>query len=344
MKLTKRKDGRYCTSRTINGERVFFYSSERTEKKAEKDIENQMLAYTEKKEEGKSFRTIAENWDSEYRKRISDINYRKNTKAAYKRILDYFSPYGAIDTITLVDINLFLSRLISQGFYKKTIACHKSVLGMIFQFAVLHGFLHSNPMSDIRLPNNLPRSERQMPTTDDIRVIDSHYEGFDLLPYFLLYTGLRKSEALALSYKDIDFKRKIITVNKHLIHDGNKPIIEDRTKTVNSRRTVVLLDRLADKLPHNRIGLVFCNDDGSPFTSKQYDSQWSNYQKKYGVNITAHQLRHAYATMLFEAGVDLKDAQDLMGHSDINLTRQIYTHIRDERKLETTNKLNAFNF
>lgn len=48
--------------------------------------------------------------------------------------------------------------------------------------------------------------------------------------------------------------------------------------------------------------------------------------------------------MLFEAGVDLKDAQDLMGHSDINLTRQIYTHIRDERKLETTNKLNAFNF
>ena len=48
--------------------------------------------------------------------------------------------------------------------------------------------------------------------------------------------------------------------------------------------------------------------------------------------------------MLFEAGVDVKDAQELMGHSDINLTRQIYTHIRNERKQETADKLNNFNF
>ena len=105
-----------------------------------------------------------------------------------------------------------------------------------------------------------------------------------------------------------------------------------------------MLDRLAEKLQRNRIGLIFCNDDGSPYKSRQYDRLWRNYQKKYGLTITAHQLRHAYATMLFEAGVDLKDAQDLMGHSDINLTRQIYTHIRDERKFETMSKLNAFNF
>ena len=215
---------------------------------------------------------------------------------------------------------------------------------MIFQYAILHGFLTHNPMSDIRLPNNLPRSERQMPLTEEIKIVDSHYTGFDLLPYFLLYTGLRKSEALALSYKDIDFKNKTITVNKHLIHDGNKPIIEDRTKTVTSRRTVILLDRLAEKLPKNRIGLVFCNGDGSPLTKRQYDWRWKEYQKMYNLNITAHQLRHAYATMLFEAGIDLKDAQDLMGHTDINLTRQIYTHIRNERKTETGNKLNAFNF
>ena len=344
MKLTKRKDGRYCTSRTIDGERVFFYSGESTEKKAVRDIEKQMLEYTKKKEASKSFESIAENWDREHREKISDINYRKNTKAAYNRILSHFSQFGAIDNITLIDINLFLSKLMAQGFYKKTIATHKSILNMIFQYALLHGFLTYNPMSDIRLPNNLPRLERQMPSTEDIKIIDSHYKGFDLLPYFLLYTGLRKSEALALSYKDIDFKNKLITVKKHLIYDGNKPIIEDGTKTVNSRRSVVLLDRLAEKLQRNRIGLIFCNDDGSPYKSRQYDRLWRNYQKKYGLTITAHQLRHAYATMLFEAGVDLKDAQDLMGHSDINLTRQIYTHIRDERKFETMSKLNAFNF
>lgn len=162
----------------------FFYSGESTEKKAIRDIERQMIEYTKKKEAGKSFESIAENWDSDYQKTISDINYRKNTKAAYKRILSYFSQFGNIDAITLIDINLFLSEVMSNGFYKKTIATHKSILNMIFQYALLHGFLTYNPMSDIRLPKNLPRLERQMPSTEDIKIIDSHYKGFDLLPYF----------------------------------------------------------------------------------------------------------------------------------------------------------------
>lgn len=343
--MKKRSDGRWVKKITLpSGRKKFFYSTAKTEREAIKDFNAQFLNYEEEKEIKKTFKDIAENWDREYRERISDINYRKNTQAAYTRILNYFSTFKDISDITLVDINLFLSKLITQGYYKKTIATHKSILNMIFQFAILHGFLAHNPMNDIRLPNNLPHSERQIPTTDEIKIIDSHYVGFDLLPYFLLYTGLRKSEALALSYKDIDFENKTITINKHLVHDGNKPIIEDRTKTENSRRTVVLLDRLAEKLPRKKKGLIFCNSDGTALTNRQYDCRWENYQKKYGVNITAHQLRHAYATMLFEAGVDLKDAQDLMGHSDINLTRQIYTHIRDERKTETAKKLNAFNF
>ena len=68
------------------------------------------------------------------------------------------------------------------------------------------------------------------------------------------------------------------------------------------------------------------------------------YQKTYGVTFTAHQLRHGFATMCYEAGIDEKDAQELMGHSDISLTRSIYTHIRAERKNETISKLNNFNF
>ncbi|MBQ7901176.1 MAG: tyrosine-type recombinase/integrase, partial [Clostridia bacterium] len=131
---------------------------------------------------------------------------------------------------------------------------------------------------------------------------------------------------------------------KHVIHNGNKPILEDKTKTENSKRTVILLDRLAEKLPKNKEGLLFGNDDGTPLTKKQFAYRWKKYQDTYNVKLTAHQLRHAYATMLFEAGVDVKDAQELMGHSDINLTRQIYTHIRNERKEETAKKLNQFNF
>ncbi|MBO5060278.1 MAG: site-specific integrase [Clostridia bacterium] len=341
--MKKRADGRWQKVKTINGQKVTFYSRADTERKAIKDIENQMIEYTEKEKIKHSFRYIAELWNEEYRERISDINYRKNTKAAYEYILDYFEEYKNIKDITAVEINIFISKLISKQYYKKTVANYKCILNMIFQYALLNGYILYNPVRDIRLPNNLPKTPRKIPTDAEIKEIDKHYTGFDFLPYFLLYTGLRLSEALALSYEDIDLKNNIITVNKHMLFNNNKPIIENRTKTENSKRAVALLDRVREKLPRKK-GLIFGNENGTPYTKIQLQRRWEKYQKTYGVTVTAHQLRHAYATMLFEAGIDLKDAQELMGHSDINLTRQIYTHIRDKRKNETVEKLNSFSF
>jgi len=71
-----------------------------------------------------------------------------------------------------------------------------------------------------------------------------------------------------------------------------------------------------------------------------YQGKWKRWQKRVGVTLTAHQLRHGYATMLFEAGISERDAMDLLGHADINLTRNIYTHIRKSRKEETAVILN----
>ncbi|MBQ7119863.1 MAG: site-specific integrase [Oscillospiraceae bacterium] len=343
--MTRRKDGRFVKVITLSsGEKKYFYSSAKTEKEATRDFDKQLLAFREKEKRRRSFPVIADEWDTEYRERVSDVNYRKNTRGAYNRIIEYFADNKDITKISALDINRFIKYLIARGYYKQTIAAHKNILNMIFNFAILNGHTTVNPVSVIRLPHNLPSSPRKMPTTEEIKEVSSHYDGFDLLPYFLLYTGLRISEALALTYADIDRTNKLITVNKHLIHNGNSPVIENRTKTVNSERKVILLDRLDEKLPKRRNGYIFCNDREEPYTKRELRTQWIKYRERYNVHLTAHQLRHAYATMLFEAGVDVKDAQELMGHSDINLTRQIYTHIRNERKEETAIKLNAFDF
>ena len=343
--MTRRKDGRWVKKITLqDGTTKYFYSTAKTEREATRDINSQLLSFEQEEEEGKSFRSVAEKWNVEYRNKISHITYNKGQRAAYDKILDHFSGHKDITKLTAVDVNLFINTLIIQNLSKKTIANTKSVLNMIFTYAVLHGYVRHNPVKDVRLPTNLPKKQRELPTTEDIREVEKHYTGFDLLPYFLLNTGMRISEALAITDKDINFEKKIITVNKHVIHDGNRPVLEDRVKTVNSKRTVILLDRLADKLPRDKKGLLFGNEDGSPLTKRQLSCRWKKYQDTYGISLTAHQLRHAYATMLFEAGVDVKDAQELMGHSDINLTRQIYTHIRNERKEETAKKLNNFNF
>ena len=338
--MKKRKDGRWCKSVTIDGKRLFFYSSEATEKKAIRDIERQLLSFKERASNGILFRCIADKWGTEYREEIPDITYRKSIKCAYERIIDYF--YYLKD-ITARDIDIFL-RSLKYG--QKTVANHKCILNMIFDYAILNGHITDNPVRSVRIPKGLTKGKRDLPTTEALDIVSTHYDGFDLLPYFLLYTGCRKSEALAIRAEDIDFDNNIISINNHVIHDGNKPIFENVLKSEAAHRNIILLDRLKSVLPKKFSGFLFSMDgDGArPLTKGAFDKRWKSYCKKYNISITAHQLRHGFATMLFEAGIDLKDAQDLMGHSDINLTRSVYTHIRDKRKSETADKLNAFIF
>ena len=74
-------------------------------------------------------------------------------------------------------------------------------------------------------------------------------------------------------------------------------------------------------------------------TEVQFQRQWELYQRETGLSITPHQLRHAYATILFEAGP--KDAQELLGHANISMIRNIYTHITQSHKAKTAAILNA---
>lgn len=347
MNLTKRKDGRWQYKFSPgNGKKpIVFYSSLSDQKKAEKEIVRKVSAYKDKEEHGETFAAVADSWNSEYRETHSELNYCKSLKASYERIVKHFGDMY-IKNISPSDINQFICILKSKKYSKKTISTHKSILNMIFTHGIIANEITINPVDAITLPTGLPKTRRRIPTTEELKIVSSHTEGFDLLPYFILYTGCRKSEALAITDKSIDWERKIIKITHHVIHDRNTPIYEPVLKTECAEREIILLDRLEKVLPQNFKGFLFSmkGDGEDPLTKKAYDYRKNNYQKKYGVNIEAHELRHGYATMLFEAGISDKDAQDLMGHSDINLTRQIYTHIRDERKQKTASILNDFNF
>lgn len=342
--MKRRADGRFQKRITLeNRKSKVLYSSASSEREAIKDFNRQMLALEAEQRNRFLFTAIAEEWNNEYQERISDINYRKNTRAAYNRIIEHFNGYY-IEEMTAPVINQFMNKLATMKYGKKTVANHHSILNMIFRYSILNGYITYNVMQDIPLPPNLAQKRRTLPSDEELQTVNNHYEGFDFLPYFLLNTGLRLSEALALEVdKDIDFENKVITVNKHLLHNGNQPVIEYKTKTQAAERTVVLLDRVAEKITKTK-GLLFCDDEGLPYSVSRLYKQWKEYQSKYGVTLTAHQLRHGFATMLFEAGIDEKDAQELMGHADITTTRSIYTHIRNKRREETAKKLNEFHF
>lgn len=277
--MKKRPDGRYQKRVTLpDGTSKMLYSRASNERLANKDFTDQLLRLKEKERNKLLFSAVADEWNTEYRKRISDINYRKNTAAAYDRTIKYFSGLY-INDMTAPVINGFMIYLANCKFGKKTVSNHHSILNMIFKFAILKGYIEFNIVSNVPIPSNLSQKRRELPSDDELKEIEKHYTGFDFLPYFLLYSGMRLSEALAIEIdRDIDFENKRITVNKHLLHDGNRPIIENKTKTEASERTVVLLDRVADKITR-KSGLLFCNDDGTPLTKRQLCCRWRKYQK-----------------------------------------------------------------
>ena len=339
--MKQRKDGRWLKVITIDGKKLYFYSTASTERAAEKDIQKQILLYTEKKEKGKTFHEVLEEWKEKKMEELPITTWNKSYRAYSDALNDYFQK--SIKEITAGDINRLYLILADKGYSQKTVSMYKSVLNQIFSLALIKGYVDRNFVLSVPIPKGLPKLKRKMPEDKDLKIIKEHWEGFDLLPYFLLNSGLRISEALAITDEDFNFENNIIHVDKKIIHDGNKPLLIHETKTEAGTRDVILLDRLAEKIPKFK-GILFCNSDGGYLTKKQLSNRWKAWQKKYNTTVTAHQLRHGFATMLFEAGIEAKDAQDLMGHADIKTTYDIYTDIRQKRREETKNKLNQFEF
>ena len=339
--MKQRKDGRWEHKITIKGKRVSFYSSESTERKAEKDIQRQLIEYQTSSTGDCPFEDIAERWSNNHCQRIPYTTWKKCYRASYNVVIDEFKG-EKIAGITAPVADRFLRQQISQGKSQKTISTIKTVLSMILDQAILEGLINYNPVKNLKLPSNLPKTPRRIPTDDEINIIKQSWEGFDLLPYFLLYSGLRISEALALTDKDIDRERKVIIVNKKIVHDDNVPLLIHQTKTAAGQREVILLDRLSEKLPEFK-GILF-DYNGGYMTKRKLQGDWYKWQSRLGITVTAHQLRHAYATLLYESGVDVKTAQALLGHSDIKMTMDVYAELRG-RQLDTArDKLNRYDY
>ena len=124
---------------------------------------------------------------------------------------------------------------------------------------------------------------------------------------------------------------------------GNVPNIKNNPKTEAGIREVPLLDCVYKVLKRGRGDqLIFPNTKNELIRNGNFNRLWDKYRAETGLTITPHQLRHAYATMLYDAGVDVKTAQYLLGHANIQTTMDIYTHLSKQRKENAADILNNF--
>jgi len=328
-----RPDGLHEAIRVINGKRVPFRG------KTDAEVEQKMIAYKEKEERGPLFSEVAEKWEVAHFPTISPATAKGYT-ASYKRAKERFGELP-IKNLTANDVDAMLKQMGKQQYARKTVATQLLVISLIFQHAMLKGTIRYNPCSAVKIPSGLKHTPRLIPTDEELQLVkDGWNSPGGLLPYFILYTGCRRGEALAITYKDIDYKRKIISINKSVCYAKGGPIVKAPKSTAGTRE-IPLLDKLSAVLPRG-IGsaLLFPGIDGKIIKQSTYQGRWKHWQESAGVTLTAHQLRHGFATMLYEAGIDEREAMEYMGHADITLTRTVYTHIRKSRRDATAAKLN----
>ena len=326
--MKKRKDGYYTVSRTIDGERKFFYGHSKQEamRKASEFIE-------ETERERTLFSSIAAKWKEDHFPTLA-WNTLKQYKPAYERAVAEFGEED-ITEITPGDIAAYIKEF-AKGRADKTVRTQLMVISLIFRYAInFCGINIPNPARDITVPKHLKKDKILPPSSDDIaRIKAAVDEPFGLFFYMAIYTGLRKGELLALEWKDISKKDRTITVSKSLYHVNNKPQVKT-PKTERGSRTVPIVDALLPYLKKKR-GLVFPNSQGKYMTETQYQKALEDYRRASGVQCTAHQLRHLYATMLYENNIPVMDAMYLLGHSQAQTTQDVYTAIREShvRKIQ----------
>lgn len=334
-KYYQRPDGLYEAIRIVNGKRKAFRGH------TEAEVERKMIAYAAELERGRLFREVADEWEDAHFPELAP-NTLRAYRPALRRAVDRFGDVP-IRNIKAPDVKRFLVDFAGKGaaaMSQHTVNNQLLLVSLVMGYAAEIGEIEYNPCTNVTAPKGLGKTHREAASTEDEAKIKA--VGGWLFPFLVLYTGLRKGEALALTYGDIDDGEDVIHVTKSVYHEANRPRIK-RPKTEAGARDVPILDPLRARLPKSRDKslYIFSEDGGkTPLSETQYQRLWSSYVAETGISCTAHQLRHSYATMLFECGVELKDAQDLLGHSTAAMTQDIYTHIRDARRKSTAELLN----
>ena len=335
-RLQKRADGRYQRSITDkNGKRVYFYGT------SERELNRKILEYQKEQNRSKTFGEIADAWWGEWQEQLSAQTV-KGYRSALSRVMEEFGDCP-IDDIQPKDIQLMFKRMALQDFAQKTIANHRIIINQIFDYAIVEGELQYNPCASVKIPKGCKKTIREAAsTTDEEKILHADHPW--LFPIVALLTGLRKGEILALQWGDIDFENNTINVTKSVEFVGDAPRIKP-PKTASGVRVVPLLDMLKQRLlplQAQKHLYLFSKDGGAtPYRAKQYDRLWAKYASEIGINCTAHQLRHSYATIAVEEDVNPKDLQNALGHSDITTTMNIYAEARKKSVDKVASAMNA---
>ncbi len=291
-------------------------------------------------------------------------NYIKNSKISSIKLND----------LTSKDIQNYYNYLIKKGKTVNSIKNLNKIIAPCIRYAYNNNKIIKDFSKSIVLPKETEEkrlnkiNEVQPFSLEEQKKFINAIKGHDLEVLFItaLNTGLRQGELLALTWDDFDFDDNTVTVNKTVkyISDvskegrGNCNITVQTPKSEASNRTISIPELLTKRLKKYQLQqkelklkmanlyidnrLVFCNIYGGYLDSSNVRKRFKRILINNGFKDKKfHDLRHTYATRLFELKEEPKTVQSLLGHSNISITLDTYTHVLESMKKKAATKLNT---
>ncbi|MBK0038006.1 MULTISPECIES: site-specific integrase [unclassified Enterococcus] len=348
----------------------------RTKKEAQLELSRLQVEFKKnngllKKESAITFKELYLLWLEQYRLRV-----KPSTVATSKRFIEDYA-LCHFENMEVKNISvIYCQRIVNLWHEKyKQYPYFRKAVGQVLQFGVQMEMIDSNPMRKTILPRK--KEVEQFPNFYSKEELETFFNCLDhhisesgrtstkLLAFFrlLAFTGMRKSEALALQWTDIDIFKNQLTIGKTIALDEFGEIIVQEPKTKSSQRTIKLdkeTVRILDQWRTNQKkwylerGFNTLNQEQFLFTNKfnslyypQAPNDWLyNILEKYNLpKITLHGFRHTHASLLFESGANFAEVKERLGHKDIKTTMNIYTHVTPEKIQETGERFaNYVNF
>lgn len=321
--------------------------------------------YGLRSDENVTFEMVYQEWFKQHSKEIKATT-RAAIESKFKKILPKFGH------LKIKDIKMsYCQKVINEWAQDlKTFNDYKIQANLVFKYAIKTNILKVSPMEHVTLPkqqnklNYVQEEEdsKKFYSRDELKAF-LEAATYNIMVYamfrLLAFSGARKGEIYALHWNDINFQDKTVHFRKTLSHVNGKRQLQT-TKTTESKRIISLDNKTLNILKkwrkeqiqmYMKLSIPFQTDDKQPvftmynqkehkfnycrlaYLNDQLERIYSTHEKL--TKITVHGFRHTHASLLFEAGASLKDVQARLGHTDIQTTMNIYTHVTNEAKEKT---------
>lgn len=319
-------------------------------------IKLQVSEGTYKQKSAETYQELYDLWITQYEKTVEESTFVKTAGYFKNHILPAMGNYR-IEKITIAICQKHYNEWAAKVQKARTI---KSYAKKVLDFAIVHGFIQTNPFTHVEtkvkkaFTESVEEGSENFYIKDELNTfLEKAKEHLNFKAYALLrliaYTGMRKSEALALTWNDVNFVESELAINKAIGRGKQTQLYLKTTKTGKPRTIKLDKNTLSilkewnklQKQQYIQLGintlkknqLMFSNTKNEFIQPVQVQKWMYSVQNKHSLkHVSPHGLRHTHCSLLFEAGASIKEVQDRLGHSDVKTTLDIYTHVTKKAK------------